>query len=184
MVALPAPEAAAMSIARVAPTNTLHAIPVHHHLWQASSLFHSLGNSYEERQTNDEGGHLQSMVKSLDILYILVPSLDRPPPFERQQPALQEAGGGVLHGAVLPALAVARAAVSKHWINTMAAASEVMQTRLKKLMSAMTPSWRTYLTPSATGQLLINSCGSTLGNTDCKAVMAMITETEQARSRD
>jgi len=59
-----------MSIARVAPTNTLHAIPVHHHLRQASGLFHTLGNSYEERQTNDEGRHLQSMVKSLEILFI------------------------------------------------------------------------------------------------------------------
>jgi len=66
----------------------------------------------------------------------------------------------------------------------MAAASEVMQTRLKKLTSSMTPSWRKFLTPSATCQLLINSCGGNLGNTDSEAIMAIITKTGQARSRD
>ena len=172
-----------MFTTRVTPTTISHAIAAHHHIWQASSLFHTIGNSYEERQVNDiEGRLLHGISTSLEVLCILVPSLARPQlPFDRHQLAFQEAGGGILRGNVLTALEVAHSVVNRHWADTIAAASAAMQTSLEKLTSSMTPSWKENLHPSANWQLLINSCSGFLSNTDSKAMMAMINQTEQAR---
>ena len=172
-----------MSIARVTLTTTSHAIPLHPHLQQASGLFHSLGNSYQERQANDAGIQMGNMAASMEILGIYVPFVARrPPPFQSWQVGLQEAVGGIISGAAITELGVAHSVLTQHRINTevMAAASELMRTRLAELTSVLTPSWKQYLKPSDNWQFLINSCGDFLGNTDSDVIMAITEQAEQA----
>jgi hypothetical protein len=100
-------------------------------------------------------------------------------PFDGPPPAL-EAGGEVLSGAALAALAVARTAVNRHWSDAIASASEAMQASLQRLTAALTPSWNKHLQPSATWQVLVDTCGHILGSTNGDAIMELITRAKKA----
>lgn len=142
-----------------------------------------MGNSYEERHTNDTGKYLLSMATAMGIIGSWAPSLaGPPPPFDGPQPALEKEAREVIRGAALAGLTVARTAVNRHWADATAAASEVMQASVKDLTSSLMPSWKEHLDPLASWQVLIDSCGDTLGNTDGETIMFRFDQAEKARS--
>jgi hypothetical protein len=145
-------------------------------------LFHALGNSYEQRATEDAGRHMNGMATGMGNLGSLLPSLaGQPPPFDGPQPAIETAAKDILGGAALAALTVARTAVSRHWSDAIAAASADMQASLKKLTDLINPSWKENLPPS-TWQVLVDSVGDVLGNIDGEAIMTRFNQAKKARS--
>ena len=173
-----------MSIARVEPPERLHTIPVNPHLGKASSLFHNMGGSFKERQTNDAGIQMEIMTAGFADLGSLVPYLSGPPPVDGGQPALEPRDAELLSGSTLAALSTARVAVNQHWLSAVESASQMMQDTVNQLTSALTPSWKEHLEPSASWQMLIDSCSDTLGNTDAEAIMACVNQAKKARIRD
>ena len=183
-----------MSTAAVAPTDTLHPITSHTNLQQASSYFHAMGNSYEQRYRVDAGMSMKIMAAAMGNLGSLVPSLagappplfDGPPPFDGPLTNTVEhvhmRVADVLSGQALPDLAAARLAVSRYWSDAMAEASEHMQDSLKMLTAAMTPCWKVHLHPSATWEDLIDMCSDTLGNVDTEAIVTSVKNCSKVRS--
>ena len=187
-----------MSTAGVAPTDTLHAMTFHPNLQQASSWFHAVVISYEDRFTLDAGKYMKIMAAAMGNLGSLVPSLAGAPPPLFDGPApfdgplfdtgehAEEHGhmvvADVLSGQALPDLAAARLAVSRYWSDAMAEASEHMQDSLKMLTAAITPCWKVHLHPSATWEVLINMCSDTLGNADTEAIVTGVKNALKVRS--
>lgn len=145
-------------------------------------MFNSLGASYEERATNDAGKHMQTMAAGLGSLSTWAPSLTGPlPPVGTPEPPLEASVSQVLGGKALASLTEARTAVNRHWSEAMAFASEAMQASLEKVALAMSPSWKENLEPSATWQMLVDSCGDTLCGLDCEAIMTNVNMARKAR---
>jgi len=182
-----------MSTAGVAPTDTLHAMTFHPNLQQASSWFHAVVISYEDRFTLDAGKYMKIMAAAMGNLGSLVPSLagappplfDGPAPFDGLPTNTEDAHmvvADVLSGQALCDLAAARLAVSRYRSDTMAEASERMQDSLKMLSAAMLPCWKVHLQPSATWEDLIDMCSDTLGNVDTEAIVTGVKNALKVRS--
>ena len=167
-----------MSTARIAPTDTLHAITFHPNLKRASSWFHAVGISYEQRYTLDAGKYMKIMAAAIG-------NLDGPAPFDGLPTNTEDAHmvvADVLSGQALCDLAAARLAVSRYRSDTMAEASERMQDSLKMLTAAITPCWKVHLQPSATWEDLIYMCSDTLGNVDTEAIVTGVKNALKVRS--
>lgn len=163
-------------------TKHIAAASVHAPLWQASSLFKGLGNTYEKRQSADIGNYLAAMSASLGNLGGLVPALAGPVlPCDGPLPALEGPAGEVLYRATLDDIMEARVAVNAHWTEAIATASNNVQDALGQLSEAITPSWKTNLQPSATWQNLIDSCGPRLSTIDTAAILAIHSHAKKAR---